>query len=241
MFSSDDYKHTSDTCTGDYISISEIIKEIEWKKECTFKIARSKLGDALKLYTSKAAAFPPIKVHHVKHRNNVTEYKLKYGEIPHVYMVDIKSMAMQLHTARSTETYDIIEGELEVMALAYWRLETQDLKEYKEQYTRPYKKEMLLYLTHKLFEELDTHTCAPDKKENYRIKINTLKKYAKFNNLNQVTTASLYVLKTIISDLADFISTKFLEYWSGFFSDFNIHKLIFGHTFNFLMKNRKSI
>jgi len=156
-------------------------------------------------------------------------------------MVDIKSMAMQLHTARSTETYDIIEGELEVMALAYWRLETQDLKEYKEQYTRPYKKEMLLYLTHKLFEELDTHTCAPDKKENYRIKINTLKKYAKFNNLNQVTTASLYVLKTIISDLADFISTKFLEYWSGFFSDFNIHKLIFGHTFNFLMKNRKSI
>jgi len=43
-------------------------------------------------------------------------------------------MAIQLQTSRSTETYDIIEEELEVMALAYWRLETQDLKEYKEQY-----------------------------------------------------------------------------------------------------------
>jgi len=30
---------------------------------------------------------------------------------------------------------------------------------------------MLLYLTHKLFEELDTHACAQDKKENYRKKL----------------------------------------------------------------------
>jgi len=59
------------------------------------------------------------------------------------------------------------------MALAYWRLETQDLKKYNVKKQPTKQKKMLLYPTHKLF---DDHTYDPEQKDNYRKKILTLKK-----------------------------------------------------------------
>jgi len=57
-------------------------------------------------------------------------YDLTYGYISTVYLPELKVLVKKLLKSRASQPYDIIEGEIEIMFLGYWKLDTQDLKNY---------------------------------------------------------------------------------------------------------------
>ncbi|XP_060868591.1 putative uncharacterized protein DDB_G0287457 [Metopolophium dirhodum] len=49
-----------------------------------------------------------------------------------IYLLELEILVSKLLRSRASESYDIIEGEIEMLFLGYWKLETQDLKNYNE-------------------------------------------------------------------------------------------------------------
>jgi len=55
-------------------------------------------------------------------------YDLTYGYIPTVYLPELEILVKKLSKSRVSQPYNIIEGQIEMIFLGHWKLDTQDLK-----------------------------------------------------------------------------------------------------------------
>jgi len=160
-------------------------------------------------------------------------YELCYGYVPNKYLLEFFFLVHKLVESRDDKPYDIVEGEIEMLMLSYWKLESQDLKFYNENVSRATRKDLLLYVLNRLKKKSDSVSSNL---------INSMLFLLDPQEPKQRITSNLLIcLKKNITVLLR-VQTPYdlFETVAGLIADLRLHNLIFPITFNFLMRNRET-
>jgi len=98
--------------------------------------------------------------------------------------------------SRETQPYDIIEGEIELLFLGYWKLETQDLKNYNEGINREDKKNILSHIIYKINKKINDMPTDPSKniKKPLTRAIQLVISFGRFHETQCITQCSIVVV-----------------------------------------------
>jgi len=233
-------------CPNNFSKITYVLQRLEKTNNINISIQPSQLGETLKTYTINKLNFPVIENSSSNYKHDIMVYDLTYGYIPTVYLPELEIFVKKLLKSRESQPYDIIEGEIEMMFLGYWKLETQDLKNYNEGINRKDKKNILSHIIYKINKKIND---MPKDFCNKNIKILLTKViqlvifFGRFNESHCIPALSLVFLKNnIITMLTAFdFSSDVFEGMAMLFSELNIHNLYFPHTYNILIRNRDTI
>lgn len=119
-------------------------------------------------------------------------YNLQHGIIPTVYIREMEFMARRFMDARKDQPYDFIEGELEMLCLAYWKLETQDLNDYDETVVRTSKKKILVHIVRNITDLVERSVTRP---ETILMALRDLQHFVMPRDPDHITAVSLLLLK----------------------------------------------
>jgi len=233
-------------CPNNFTKITYALQKIEKINDTNISIQPSQLGETLKTYTINKLNFPVIENMSSNYKHDIMLYDLTYGYIPTVYLPELEILIKRLVKSRTSQSYDIIEGELEMLVLGYWKLDTQDLKHYNDGVNREDKKNVLshiLYRINKKINNMPTESCSNDIKKLLTKAIQLVIFFGRFRETRCITALSLVYLKNnIITMLTSFEFTDdVFEGMAMLFSELNIHNLYFPHTHNILIRNRDTI
>lgn len=190
-------------------------------------IQRSLIGDTLETYSLNKLNYPVIENVRTNHKLDLAVYDLTYGSIPKMYTLEFEFVVGKLLESRTDLPYDILEGELEMMFLAYWKLETQDLKKDNEKIQRLSRKQAFSFIMDIILKHFKIALNGKYSEKKYILdllenQVKTLVLSNKFDDANTVTGLSLVHFKkrvgAFISSLD--IPVDLFELVVGFFVDF---------------------
>ncbi|MGI4816788.1 MAG: hypothetical protein ACRYE7_02275 [Janthinobacterium lividum] len=244
-----DYKNVVSS-SEDNTPLYKILATIERNHNIKLKIVPSKLGEMLRKMSQYPDKLPQETLTVVNYETDLRHYKLMYGLVPARYCMSIEVLATSMIQARKNESYDLFEGEVELMSMALWRLTAQDLKFYNERVGRTSKKELLRYLYLRLVDTLQHVRAHEFSKFNAVDKssfqsacrfLKALKRYALFNNKTKIQTMALVIAKELLMLVYMYVSPEEINLWSGLFLDLGVHHVLFSHTYNYLIRQRPNI
>lgn len=244
------------TVDNGMVNLFNALKSFEKKHKYKIKFVKSKLGDALKRYSANRDICWDV-VHLESNSNeDLLKYKLCYGAIPDIYIVELETIVCRIllsklngnsqkskdNTNQLKKSFDIIEGELELIIFQYWKLSTNDILLYKEHRNRKKDKMVFCYMFKKLETNIIRHDFGVNKKQKDMLMdiLKQYKSYATFEKPSILTAASLLFLKKNACKLIPFIGNQY-DLWSVFFHKFNLHSMAFEFTIKALLEHRDSI
>lgn len=116
-----------------------------------------------------------------------------------IYTPEFEFIISKLLESRTNLHYDIVEGELEMLCLSYWKLDTQDLRTYDQNVVRKNKKKIFSYIIDNIY--LHIKRMSDNVGTDLRVVelLNTalieLERHGVFDDELRITTLSLFYLK----------------------------------------------
>ncbi|CAI6374896.1 unnamed protein product [Macrosiphum euphorbiae] len=134
-----------------YVTITELLYKLGYASD-DVRIHRSTIGDKLYEYSKNVSNYPKITKIETNYCKEITEYSLCYGYVPFTCSSEFQVFFTRLIEKRKylNYNYDLVEGEIELLFLGYWRLESNDIKGYDPKVTRTTKKQFLSHLLSKI-------------------------------------------------------------------------------------------
>jgi len=235
------------TADNGMVNLFNALKSFEKKHKYKIKFVKSKLGDALKRYSANRDICWDVV--HLNSNEDLLKYKLCYGAIPDIYIVELETIVCRILLSKlngsdkQPNEYDLLEGELEVIIFYYWNISSNNFnKLYKEDYCRKKDKMVFYYMFKKLETNIIRYDFGVNKKQKHMFMdiLKQYKSYAAFEKPSILTAASLLFLKKNACKLIPFIGNQY-DLWSVFFQKFNLHSMAFEFTIKALLEHRDSI
>lgn len=257
VFYQDEYAklQSKNICGVHVVSLSEVLEPFERQNNCKIRFARSKLGNQLRILSATRSLSNNIQLR-CNSLNDAVLYPLSLGYIPKVRMSDLsRYLEYHLHALnknRPKRDFDFQEGELDIMMLEYWRLETSDMENI------PKNKSELMNAKGLHFVEAFHYTYGLLTKKIKHWKSATGKKYvdddgavtvdpnesrsivitvgqmAHLNAMTRLPTESLLFMKNNLPFMIQHLDEKAITLWSTLFKDLNLHSIVCAHTLNTL-------